>query len=82
MPRETLNRQEFKRLIKEVKASNMLEIERTTRYYCFERYLKRGYVTNRLSNDIKRATRRTYKYFKKAEIMLFPILRDLQKINE
>jgi hypothetical protein len=82
MPRETLNRQEFKRLIKEVKASNMLEIERTTRYYRLGRYLKKGYVTNRLSNEVKRAARRTYEFFKGAEIVSFPTPRDLQRMNE
>src|SRR5688572_10460037 len=82
MPRETLNRQEFKRLIKEVKASDMLEIERTTRYYRLGRYFKKGYTTNRLSRDTKRAARRTYRYFKGAEIVPFPTPRDLQKMNE
>src|ERR1044072_9593141 len=82
MPRETLNRQEFKRLIKEVKASDMLEVERTTKYYHLERYLKKGYTTSRLSNDVKRAARRTYRYFKGAEIMPFPTPRDLQKMSE
>ena len=82
MPRETLNRQEFKRLIKEVKASDMLEVERTTKYYHLGRYLKKGYTTSRLSNDVKRAARRTYRYFKGAEIMPFPTPRDLQKMSE
>ena len=77
MSRETLNRQEFKRLIKEVKASNMLEIERTTRYYRLERYLKKGYITNRLSNEVKRVAKRTYEFFKEAEIMPFLTPRDL-----
>src|ERR1044072_6063313 len=82
MPRETLNRQEFKCLIKEVKASDMLEAERTTRYYHLGKYLKKGYVTSRLSNDVKRAARRTYRYFKGAEIMPFPTPRDLQKMSK
>ena len=80
--RETLNCQEFKHLIKKVKASNILKIERTTRYYHLERYLKKGYVTNRLSNKVKRAIKRIYEFFKEAEIVPFPIPRDLQRINE
>src|ERR1044072_8770197 len=82
MPRENSNRQEFKRLVKEVKSFNLLNIERSNIYYRFGKLLRKGYSTSDLGSKAKRAARRTYTFFKGTDVLPFLISRELARMNK
>src|ERR1043165_7274978 len=82
MPRENSNRQEFKRLIKEVKSFDLLDIERSNIYYHLGKLLRKGYSTSDLKSEAKRATRRTYTFFKGTDVLPFPTSRKLARMNK
>src|ERR1044072_2530526 len=82
MLRENSNRQEFKRLIKEVKSFDLLDIERSNVYYRLGKLLRKGYSTSDLRSEAKRAARRTYTFFKGTDVLPFPTPRELARMNK
>src|ERR1044071_4982498 len=82
MSRENSNCQEFKRLIKEVKSLDLLDIERSNVYYRLGKLLRKGYSTSDLGSEAKRAARRTYTFFKGTDVLPFPTSRELARMNK
>src|ERR1044071_8335245 len=75
-------RRSFNRIIREARAADLLEIERTQRYYRLGKYLARGFHSTSLSAYMKRAARRTYRYFHDTQITPSPSPRELARISE
>src|ERR1044071_9274157 len=75
-------RRSFNRIIREARAADLLEIERTQRYYRLGKYLARGFHSTSLSAYMKRAARRTYRYFHDTQITVSPTPRDLTMMSE
>src|ERR1044072_2785109 len=75
-------RRSFNRVIREARAANLLEIERTQRYYRLGKYLARGFHSTSLSAYMKRAARRTYRYFHDTQITPSPTPRDVAMMSE
>ena len=74
MPKRRSSKKEFKKIIREIKETDTLEVERSKKYYRLGKYLKKEYTTTALSNYVLRAARRIYKYFKGSEITSVLIL--------
>src|ERR1043165_8579717 len=75
-------RRSFNRIIREARAADLLEIERAQKYYRLGKYLARGFHSTSLLAYMKRAARRTYRYFHDTQITLFPTPRDLTMMSE
>src|ERR1044071_3647806 len=75
-------RRSFNRIIREARAADLLEIERTQRYYRLGKYLARGFHSSIISSYMKRAARRTYRYFHDTQITPSPSPRELARMSE
>ena len=75
-------RRSFNRIIREARAADLLEIERTQRYYRLGKYLARGFHSTTISTYMKRAARRTYRFFHDTQITPSPSPRELARMSE